>query len=412
MTPHDHPAPTSTDESAAPATPGRRLRVAVIGTRGYPSFYGGFETAVRRLAPALADAGWEVTVYGRAGGSADDAVRSTGPASPHGTGGRDGRDPRIVRRVTRGLETRSLSTLTHGLTAVVDAAWRRPDVVLVMNCANGFWLPLLRARGVPTLVNVDGIEWERAKWGRLARLIFRLGAVATARWADRIVCDAREIARRWREDFGVDGVFVPYGADEPLADPVESGLEAGRYALLVARFVPENTVDEFVEAAERIAERHDVVFVGSSGYGGALDRRVAELAERSPRVRHLGHLRDDRRLHALWRNAGAYFHGHSVGGTNPALVQAMMCGAPIVARDTVYNREVLGDAAVFVPPEPGAIAAGVLTVLDDAGLARRIGDAARRRARERYGWRQVCSAYETELRRLVEGSGRTRRARR
>jgi glycosyltransferase involved in cell wall biosynthesis len=391
MTPTHQPS-----GQAAPATAGgppepseRRPRVAVIGTRGYPSHYGGFESAVRRLAPALADAGWDVTVYGRPGATSA-----------------DGADPRIVRRETRGLETRSLSTLTFGLTATLDTARRRPDVVLVMNCANGFWLPLLSARGIPTLVNVDGIEWERAKWGRAARAVFRAGAVATARWADRVVCDAREIARRWHDDFGVDGVFVPYGADEPEPETAElatadSHLEPGAYVLFVARFVPENTVAEFMEAAETVARRHTVVIVGSSGYGGDLDDRVAHLAARSPRVVHLGHLRDDRRLFALWRNAGVYFHGHSVGGTNPALVQAMVCGAPVVARDTVYNREVLGAAGVFVAPEPDEIARAVTDLLDDSARRADLGEAARRRARRYYAWSDVCAAYETQLRDLL-----------
>ena len=375
---------------ADPLGPGeRRPRVAIIGTRGYPSHYGGFETAVRRLAPALADAGWDVTVYGRPGATTA-----------------DGADPRIVRRETRGLETRSLSTLTYGFTATADAVRRRPDVVLVMNCANGFWLPLLRWRGVPTLVNVDGIEWERAKWGRLARAVFRAGAVATARWADRIVCDAREIERRWRDEFGVEGVFVPYGADAPDASTAElaeadSALVPGGYVLFVARFVPENTVAEFVAAAELIARRHPVVIVGTSGYGGALDERVADLAARSPNVEHLGHLRDDRRLFALWRNAGVYFHGHSVGGTNPALVQAMTCGAPVVARDTVYNREVLGETGVFVAPEPGEIARAVVGLLDDPTRRADLGAAARRRARRHYAWSDVCAAYESRLRELL-----------
>jgi len=391
MTPSRHPS--RRPAAAIPGGPldpsGRRPRVAVIGTRGYPSHYGGFETAVRRLAPALADAGWDVTVYGRPGATSA-----------------DGADPRILRRETRGLETRSLSTLTYGLTAIVDAVRRRPDVALVMNCANGFWLPLLRWRGVPTLVNVDGIEWERAKWGRVARAVFRGGAMATARWADRIVCDAREIERRWLDEFGVEGVFVPYGADEP--DPVtaelsvaDADLEPGGYALFVARFVPENTVAEFVAAAEVVARRHTVVIVGSSGYGGELDDRVAELAARSPKIVHLGHLRDDRRLFALWRNAGVYFHGHSVGGTNPALVQAMICGAPVVARDTVYNREVLGTAGVFVAPEPGAIARAVTDLLDDPGRRAELEEAGRRRARRHYAWSDVCAAYETELRALL-----------
>ncbi|GGL85981.1 glycosyl transferase [Curtobacterium citreum] len=365
--------------------------VAIIGTRGYPSYYGGFETAVRQLAPSLAEAGWDVTVYGRPG-----QERSDDPDL----------DPRVARRTTRGLETRSLSTLTYGLTATLDVLRRRPDAVLVMNCANGYWLPLLRLAGIPAVVNVDGLEWERAKWGRLARTVFWWGARMTARWGTELVFDAEAIGRYWRRELGRDGAVIPYGGTElgplPLHDD-DADLHGVPFALLVARFVPENTVPEFLAAARRIGERHPVVIVGSTGYGGDLDEQARALADEHPRVRWLGHVSDDARLLALWQHAGAYFHGHSVGGTNPALVQAMHCGAPVVARDTVYNREVLADTgARLVQPEPAAIADAVTDLLEDPAAQRALRTAVRARAASAYDWPSVCAAYE---RLLAEVSG-------
>ncbi|MFD3442998.1 glycosyltransferase [Microbacteriaceae bacterium 4G12] len=356
--------------------------VAVIGTRGYPSYYGGFETAVRRLAPYLADQGWDVTVYGRAGATTDNDPDL---------------DPRITRKVTAGLETQSLSTLSYGLSACIDAALRKPDVALVMNVANGFWLPILRARRIPVLVNVDGIEWERAKWSTLAKWVFHTSAKWTARFGTRMIYDAHEIGRRWKQEFKLDGAFIPYGGDIPEPLPVEPGLEDRGYVLVVARFVPENTIVEFIEAAEALSQTRDVVIVGSSGYGGELDERVGKLAERAPRVTWLGHVRDDRKLMSLWQHAGAYFHGHSVGGTNPALVQAMACGAPIVARDTAYTREVLGENALFVQPDGADIAEKIETLLSDRDLQERLSEGAVERAREHYSWELVCSSYAREL---------------
>lgn len=362
-------------------------RVAIIGTRGYPSYYGGFETAVRHLAPSFADAGWEVTVYGRPGQERDDDPTL---------------DSRIIRRTTRGTESKSLSTLTFGLTATVDAVRRRPGTALVMNCANGFWLPLLKAAGIRTVVNVDGLEWQRAKWGRLARTVFRAGAWCTARFADQLVFDAEAIRRYWEREFGVTGVMIPYGGTAVDALPLsaeDAHLSGRQFALVVARFVPENTVPEFLAAAERIAERYPVVIVGSSGYGGELDDQAAALAERNADVHWLGHVADDTRLLALWHHAGAYFHGHSVGGTNPALVQAMHCGAPVVARDTVYNREVLeGTDATLVEADPTTIAAAVADLLEDEHRQRALRRQVRTRARAAYTWDGVCSAYERVLR--------------
>lgn len=355
--------------------------VAIIGTRGYPSYYGGFETLVRRLAPYLADDGWSVTVYGRRGAAKRDPLR----------------DPRILTMQTPGVESKSLSTLSYGLTSTRHAARQRPSVALVMNVANGFWLPMLQREGIPTVVNVDGIEWERAKWGSLAKSVFRRGAQMTATYADHLVCDSHEIARRWREGFGRDGHFIPYGGSEPAQLPAPDGLVPGSYALMVARFVPENTVGEFFQAAALLAERHDVVIVGSTGYGGEFDEMARQLDASSDRVRWLGHVSDDAKLFALWQNAGVYFHGHSVGGTNPALVQAMACGAPTVARDTAYNREVLGDAGVFVEPRSDKIAIALHGVLGDEALQRRLGAEARHRQQQTYTWELVCRAYADTL---------------
>lgn len=378
-----------TNEPSAPRS------IAIIGTRGYPSYYGGFETAVRRIAPYLVDHGWDVTVYGRPGATlADDHAR----------------DHRVASRETRGLESRSLSTLTYGFTATLDALRRKPDVALVMNVANGFWLPLLKLRGIPTVVNVDGIEWERNKWSRLGKAVFLNGARLTARFATRLIFDAQAIAAKWREKFDADGDFIPYGGDARDELPLKDDVTSGQYALIVARFVPENTVAEFLDATDRIAREHDVVVVGSSGYGGELDEKAEALATTNPRVHWLGHVRDDDRLHALWQNAGAYFHGHSVGGTNPALVQAMALGAPVVARDTVYNREVLGEqGGVFVQPVADQIAEQITAVINDAERQQKMRATAMRRYREVYTWDSVCAAYEQSLLDVIDTKVRGQR---
>lgn len=356
--------------------------VAIIGTRGYPSYYGGFETAVRKLAPYLVDNGWRVTVYGRPGGVQVGAAE---------------RDRRVDSVITKGLETKSLSTLSYGLTASLHASRRRPDVALVMNVANGYWLPFLQRSGIPTVVNVDGIEWDRAKWGRAAKAAFRTGARLTARYASELVMDAHAINARWEQDFGRGGVFLPYGGEIRPHQDAPLGLETGSFALMVARLVPENSVNEFFDAVPTIAAEHPVVIVGTSGYGGDLDARAAQLAATSPNVTWLGHVADDHLLHSLWQNCGAYFHGHTVGGTNPALVQAMACGAPVVAIDTVYNAEVLGDREQLVGRDVDGIVKNVTELISD-----RAGQAALRaknqvRAADTYAWDQICAGYANVL---------------
>lgn len=365
--------------------------VAILGTRGYPSYYGGFETAVRRLAPFLADHGWEVTVYGRPG-----TVKTDDPD----------RDPRVRTIDTRGIDTKQLSTLSFGLTSVLAVMRKKPDVALVMNVANGFWLPLLKLRGVPTVVNVDGIEWEREKWGAAAKMMFKMGARFTATFANHLIADAHEIRRRWESKTHRKLEFIPYGGDVPNELPLPAKVTPGNYALLVARFVPENTIEAFLEAAGTIAKTHDVVLVGTAGYQDPIEGKVQQLVDSEQRVTWLGHVSDDELLHGLWQNAGVYFHGHSVGGTNPALVQAMACATPTVARDTAYNREVLDDAALFVEPEGPAIAEACLKVLGDSVLRKELGQKAFARSRSRYSWEGVCAAYEHLLTRAFESGSR------
>ncbi|WP_188835026.1 DUF1972 domain-containing protein [Flexivirga endophytica] len=357
-------------------------RVAVIGTRGFPSYYGGFETLVRRLAPYLAERGWEVDVYSRPGHVVDEKI-----------------PPGVTQRFTHGVESTSASTLSYGLTACADAARRKPDVALVMNVANGYFLPLLKARGIPVVLNVDGLEWEREKWSTPAKRVFRAGATMSAKFADTLVADSLEIGRHWRENFQRDTTFIPYGGDvpdSPNAHRVRErlGLEPGSYVLAVARFVPENTMQEFFDAVRLMDSSIPVVVAGSASPDDPIQRAAAALAAKRSNVHLLGHLRDDELLHALWSNAGVYFHGHSVGGTNPALVQAMACGAPVVARDTVFNREVLGDAGAFTSVNARNISDRLTELLSDAGRRASLSSAARDRGDEHYSWEQVLGAYE------------------
>ncbi|MBT8159265.1 MULTISPECIES: glycosyltransferase [Arthrobacter] len=361
--------------------------MAIIGTRGYPSYYGGFETAVRKLAPYLADNGWDVTVYGRGEQTKAADVEA---------------DPRIRRKNTPGIESRSFSTLSFGLTSVIHALKTKPDVVLVMNVANGFWLPLLRLRGIPTLVNVDGMEWERAKWGRVAKMVFRLGAHFTARFADELVADAKEIQRRWKAQFRRDSTFIPYGGDEVSGLVLEEGLEHRSYVLVVARFVPENTIQQFLEASDQLAQKYKIVVVGTSGYGGELDEMAEKLSRKHSNFKWLGRISDDKRLFALWEHAGAYFHGHSVGGTNPALVQAMATGAPIVALDTVFNREVLGDDAIFTSDSPDDIRETIEKLMESNPQQEKSSEANLKRGREMYSWDSVLGKYRKSLDKLTE----------
>lgn len=348
--------------------------VSILGTRGYPSYYGGFETLVRHIAPYLADAGWEVTVYGR-----KSAVELDDPHRHYG----------VTSVLTPGIDSKSASTLSHGLFATASVLRQRPDVVLALNVANGYFLPMLRAAGIPVAMNVDGLEWERDKWGSLAKRMFRAGADLSARYATQLIYDSLEVEAYWREAYGRAGDFIPYGGKSPRQLPLPPHVIRGAYVLYVARFTPENSLTDFLEAAESLPISIPVIIVGSSGYGGMFDEQVRRLSAVRPNIRWYGHVADDDLLLALWQHCGVYFHGHTVGGTNPALVQAMACGAPIVAADNRYNREVLGAGGMYTTVSASAIACSLTQVLSSSTLRHRLSANAIERAAAHYTWDDV-----------------------
>jgi glycosyltransferase involved in cell wall biosynthesis len=361
------------------------MRIAIVGSRGYPSYYGGFETFVRRLAPALRDQGHEVTVYGRGGG-----LR-------YRTRVTDG-----IRCVdTPGIETKSLSTLSHGWFASMHASHSDYDVALVVNVAHGFFLEQFQAAGIPTVVNVDGIEWMRAKWGALAKRTFRTGARLTASRGSVLVADSRAVADIWETKFGIRPQHVAYGADVVENNGRDRigglGLESGSYLLVVARLVPENNVELFLDAVEDLPSRPPVVVVGSANYRCSITQRLEELSARGA-VQWLGHVDDQTLLGQLWSNCRLYVHGHSAGGTNPALLQALGFGAPTIALDTVFNREVLDRfPGVLYPADADGLREIIARELQEPGSHATSVREGQSLVAMSYAWEDICAQYEHVL---------------
>ena len=367
------------------------MRIALLGSRGYPSTYGGFETFIRELVPRALEADHEVLVYCREGPSGE-REWSVGGA-------------RCVR--TRGIDDYRLSTLSYGLTSSWDVRGRDVDAALVLNPANGFWLPLIRGAGVPTVLNVDGVEWERRKWSRLGRTVFKAGAARSARHASCLVADSRAIAAIWERRFGVRPRYIPYGAEvyEDDADDelAALGVRPGEYTLTVARIVPENNVSMVLEALGLLGERERAphVIVGS-GSGSRLEREIrAAVADRSD-VLHLGHVSNQRLLAQLFRHCRVYVHGHSVGGTNPALLQALGAGAPVLAYDCVFNREVIGGETDVYFADAGELCEQLRTLFASPSRRDELAAHGPERVRSAYRWSDVCRRY---LRLLAELAG-------
>ncbi|MCZ2858126.1 DUF1972 domain-containing protein [Blastococcus sp. VKM Ac-2987] len=362
------------------------MRIAMVGTRGVPARYGGFETAVEEVGRRLADRGHEVVVYCR-----------TTP----------GQDERPARHLGMDLvhlpaaRTRALETLTHSALSVAHLVAHRSDAAFVFNAANAPLLPALRAFGIPVATHVDGLEWKRAKWGPVGQRYYRAAEALAVRWSDALIADAQGIADYYRTEFGAPTSLLTYGA--PLVRPgadrlAELGLTPGGYHLVVARFEPENHVDVIVDGYRRSGARKPLVVVGSAPYADDYTRHVHALAD--DRVRFLGGVWDQQQLDQLYASAFTYLHGHSVGGTNPSLLRALGAGAAVLAFDVDFNREVAADAGRYF-----ADAADVARLVDEAEAAPATVRAAGRRATglaERYDWDDVASGYEQLARRLSD----------
>ena len=363
-------------------------RIAILGSRGFPSTYGGYETLVRHLARDWSQRGYDLTVYCR----------------DYGKNGRRWETEGVKCQWTPGYDSTSLSTLTFGATSHLHAALRGFDAALVLNVANGFWLPLLRAAGTPAAVNTDGVEWERGKWGPIARRTFLASAWMTSRLADVLIADSQAIDAIWQKKFGVESVFVPYGASvehDVGSERVRAlGVEPHEYVLAVARLIPENNVDLLLDALDAAGEqRPEAVVVGSATRASELEKRLSEL-DRRGRLRWLGHVSDQDLLLELWANAGVYVHGHSAGGTNPALLQALGAGAPTLALDTPFNREVLGEDAgdQLFASSPKELLAAMSRLLEDDELRQRLAERGRAIVAERYSWPDISNRYLEALR--------------
>lgn len=355
------------------------LSIAIIGTRGVPPNYGGFETMAGELSRRLSDRGHHLTVYCR--------------SDPEARWGN------VERIVLPALGSKYLETVSHTFLSAIDALRRDFDVILLCNAANAFVLPLLRAARIPVAINVDGIERRRRKWNMLGQLVYLAGEAMSASFASRVIADAGVIADYYRSHFFIEPVTIPYGAEFPVeADSdilSKLGLAPDRYVLYVSRFEPENNPLEVVRAFEKVSTDVPLVMVGRALYAPELERELHHHA--GPRILFPGAVYGaDYRT--LQRNALVYIQATEVGGTHPALIEAMGSGGCVLALDTPENREVGGDSVGYFQFRPEESLSGMLF---DLLAHHEIRDEHRRRARtraaEKYRWEPVTDAYEQLL---------------
>ena len=358
------------------------MHIAMIGTRGVPARYGGFETCIEEVGRRLAERGHAIRVY----------CRSAEPL-PGSYLGMD-----LV--ALPALKKKSLETLSHTGLSVAHLVRRPVDAAIVFNAANAPFLPVLRGRRIPFATHVDGLEWKRAKWGRNGRRYYRAAEAMAVRWSDALIADAQGIADYYTSEFGAPTELISYGA--PLLTEAgfdrlaELHLQPGGYHLVVARFEPENHVAEIVKGYAESSARLPLIVVGSAPYA---DEYVSQIkAAADDRVRLLGAVWDQQQLDQLYANCLTYLHGHSVGGTNPSLLRAIGAGTATIAYDVSFNREVLGEAGEFFTT-PSEVAARIEEAESDFAATALRGKKLRAQAAH-YDWDDVAKRYELLCQRL------------
>jgi len=275
-------------------------------------------------------------------------------------------------------------------------------VVLLVNNANAPFALVPRLAGAKVALNVDGLEWQRGKWNRLGRWYYQTCAELSPRLPIVLVSDARVIADYYRERFGKATVYIPYGSDARRVPPgptlEQLGLEPGRYLLYVSRLEPENNAHVVIEAYARAGGADGLgaplVVVGDAPYATDYKRSLQEAAAATRGVLLSGYVFGEGYAE-LQSNAVAYVQATEVGGTHPALVEAMGRGAAIVANDVPEHREVLGDAGTYYARnDPADLARALRALVADPAERERLGAAAAERAREQFSWSRVTDAYE------------------
>jgi glycosyltransferase involved in cell wall biosynthesis len=373
-----------------------RLSIAMIGTRGVPARYGGFETAIEEIGQRLVQRGHNVTVYCRK------------PAD----GSKTSREHLGMRLVhLPAVRMKALETLSHTAFSAVHATLRpgRYDAAFVFNSANAPFVPMLRLRRMPVAIHVDGLEWRRAKWGKIGRRYYRVAEALAVRWGDALIADAEGIADYYTDEFSADTTRIAYGAktllDIPTDRLAELGLVAGQFHLVVARFEPENFVDLILRGYHLSRAELPLVVVGTSPYADEYHQSIRHIASSDTRIRLIGPLWDQDQLNQLYAHALTYLHGHSIGGTNPSLLRAMGAGTAVGALNVGFNREVLGEHGLFFEND-ASLAAMVEAAEDDIEHHVKIGKSLQERSADLYNWDDVTSQYERLARHMADGFSR------
>lgn len=364
---------------------GESLHIAIVGSRGIPSCWTGFETFAEELSVRLVEMGHQVTVYARVGYAGEQP-------------GHEYKGVKII--YTPYLKHRELERLSHELSSVIDSVRRPFDIYYVMNYNHAWvYIPVKwLARKRIVVINTDGLEWRRPKWGPLARAYIKANEWVCVRLAaNELISDSRAIEYYFRRKFEAPSRFIPNGGhiltELPEGGLDEWGLEPGSYYLIACRIEPDNNIDLIIKEFVDAGSDKELVIAGGMNYETPFWEKVQGLAE-GHRVRFLGPVYGPMLVEKLHLGCYGYLHGHEMGGTNPSLVKAMGCANCAIALDTEFNSEVLAGNGLMWDKTPGSLAAQIRWADEHPEELRAIGGRAQQRVREVYTWDQVAKEHD------------------
>jgi len=362
------------------------MRIAILGTRGVPASYGGFETFAEHLSTRLVARGHDVTVYCRS------HYVSPRQLEYHG----------VRLQVLPTIRHKYFDTVVHTFLSALRAVPERFDAALICNAANAAFAPILRWTGTPVAVNVDGLEHKRKKWNWLGRSYYKLAERLSIILPNETVTDARVIQEYYLSHYNAASTMIAYGAEvERRPDPAvrQWRVEPNRYVLYVSRLEPENKAHLVIEAFKKVRTAHKLLIVGDAPYAHEYISELRARARGDKRIIFTGFVfGKDYRM--LQQNAYCYVHATEVGGTHPALLEAMGYGNCVLALAAPENIEVLGDAGIPYADEAD-LSAQLQRVLRDGSLVSSYRVRAQERIKKHYDWEHVVDRYEELFARMA-----------
>lgn len=354
------------------------LKIGILGSRGIPNAYGGFEQFAQYLAVGLIKKGHNVWVYN---------------SHKHPYQEKEWNGIQIIHCKDLEHKIGTAGQFIYDYNCITDARKREFDILLQLGyTSNSIWYWKWPMNSI-NIVNMDGLEWKRSKYKKLTRRFLKYAEYLAAKNAHHLVADSIGIQKYLREEYGKDSTFIAYGAD--LFESTDTSvlenydLKPKQYLLLIARMEPENNIETVIKGFIATPQIYPLIIIGGfqNKYGQELFKKYD-----GEKIKFTGAIYDLNALNILRYNSALYFHGHSVGGTNPSLLEAMACRCNIAAHENIFNKAILTDSAYYFSTS-GEVK-NIINLERDETIIQQRAEANATKIKTLYNWDKIIELYE------------------